>query len=143
MEVRFLFLSDFQLCDNQTKGAPISKWHLLWHTFWGNSAAQCFGKGSAPIPDLRTLEKPTEEMISEYLKLPNDADYFPCNLHRILVTETYVFLYALLCEQDKLYSELPVQNRLTSLKHSTIIAGQPGTGERLTAFLISVTLTTF
>jgi hypothetical protein len=140
VKVRFLFLSDFQLCDNQTKGAPISKWDLLWHTFWGNSAAQCFGKGSSRIPDPRTLELPTEETSYEYLKFPNDDDFFPCNLHRMLITETYRSLYALLCEQDTLYAELPKQKRLSSLKHSTIITGQPGTGERLTAFGISVAL---
>jgi hypothetical protein len=61
-------------------------------------------------------------------------------LHRILITETYKSLYALLCEEDKNYTELPKEKRLSSLKHSTIIAGQPGTGERLTAFGISVAL---
>ena len=61
-------------------------------------------------------------------------------MHRILITETYTYLYALLCEQDRLYTELPKQKRLSSLKHSTIIAGQPGTGERLIAFGISVAL---
>jgi len=86
------------------------------------------------------LETPTEETNYEYLKLPNDADFFPCNLHRILITETYTSLYALLCEQDKLYTKLPKERRLSSLKHSTIIAGQPGTGEALTAFDISVAL---
>src|SRR5258708_36897498 len=76
VEIHFLFLSDFQLCDNQTtKGALDSKWDLLWHTFWGNPATQCFGKGSAPIPDPRTLETPTEETNYEYLKLPNDDDF--------------------------------------------------------------------
>jgi hypothetical protein len=58
----------------------------------------------------------------------------------MLITETYRSLYALLCEQDTLYTELPKQERLISLNHSTIIAGQPGTGERLTAFGISVVL---
>jgi len=61
-------------------------------------------------------------------------------LRRILITETYTSLYALLCEQDELYTKLPREKRLSSLKHSTIIAGQPGTGEALTAFGISVTL---
>lgn len=82
MKVHFLFLYDFQLCDNQTiKGALISKWDLLWHMFWRNSATQCFGKGSASIPDLRMLEMPTEETNYEYLTLPNNANFFPCNLH--------------------------------------------------------------
>ena len=76
----------------------------------------------------------------EYLKLPNDVDFFPCNLRRILITETYTSLYALLCEQDRLYTKLPIDERLISLNHSTIITGQPGTGERLTAFVISVAL---
>ena len=141
VEVRFLFLSDFQLCDNQTtKEALDSEWDHLWHTFWGNSATQCFVKGSAPIPNLRTLETPTEETNYEYLKLPNDDDFFPCDLHRILITSTYTSLYALLCEEEKLHTDLPKQERLSSLKHSTLITGQPGTGERLIAFGISVAL---
>jgi hypothetical protein len=117
-----------------------SKWDLLWNTFWGNSAAECFGKGSVRIPDPRTLETPTEETNYEYLKLPNDDDAFPCNLQRILITKTYRHLYALLCQQDKDYTELPKSKRLRSLKHSTVITGQPGTGEHLTAFGISVVL---
>ena len=117
-----------------------SKWDHLWRTFWGNSAPQCFGRGSARIPDQRTLKLPSEETNYEYLKLPSDVDFFPCNLRRILITETYTSLYALLCEQDRLYTELPIDERLISLNHSTIITGQPGTGERLTAFVISVAL---
>ena len=73
----------------------------------------------------------TEETNYEYLKLPNDDDLFPCGLQQILITETYKSLYAKLCEQDKLYIEMSEPKRLTSLTHST---GQPGTGERLTAF---------
>jgi len=46
--------------------------------------------------------------------------------------------YALLCEQDKNHTELPKEKRLSSLKHSTVITGQRGTGERLIAFGISV-----
>ena len=44
------------------------------------------------------LEMPTEETNYEYLKLPNHDDFFPCDLHQILITETYKSLYALLCE---------------------------------------------
>ena len=117
-----------------------SKWDLLWHTFWGKLAPECFVKCSARIPDPRTLETPIEDTNYEYLKLPNDDVFFPCNLDRILITETYESIYKLLCEQDKLYAELPKSNRLRFLKHSTIITGQPGTGERLTAFVISVVL---
>jgi hypothetical protein len=143
VKVRFLFLSDFQLCDNQTtKGALDSTYDHLWQTFWGNSATQCFREGSAPIPDPRTLETPTKKTNYKYLELPNDDDFFPCSLRRILITKTYTSLYTLLCTQDRIYTELPKSERLSSLKHSTIIAGQPGTGERLIAFSISVALNT-
>lgn len=77
---------------------PSEKWNLLWHTFGGNTVPGCFGKGSVRIPDLRMLEMPTEETNYEYLKLPNHDDFFPCDLHQILITETYKSLYALLCE---------------------------------------------
>jgi len=43
-------------------------------------------------------------------------------------------LYAKLCEQDKLYAEMPEWQRIHSLKHSTVITGQPGTGERFWYF---------
>jgi len=127
-----------ELPDVSTQG--LAKWDFLWHTFWGKLAPECFVKCSARIPDPRTLETPIEDTNYEYLKLPNDDEFFPCNLHRILITETYKSIYKLLCEQDKLYTELPMSNRLSSLKHSTIITGQPGTGERLSAFVISVVL---
>ncbi len=140
IDYRSIFNSSGYPSKKRRLGSPDPKWDLLWHTFWGNSAPQCFDKGSSRIPDQRTLELPTEETDYEYLKLPNDDDFFPCNLHRMLITETYKSLYALLCEQDRLYTELPKQKRLSSLKHSTIIAGQPGTGERLTDFGISVAL---
>ena len=64
---------------------------------WENSAPHCSGKASTRIPDQRTLESPTEKTKYEYLKLPNDVDFFPCNLRRILITKTYTSLYALLC----------------------------------------------
>ncbi len=110
----------------------LAMWNLLWHTFWGRPATECFVKDSARIPDPRTLETAAEDTNYEYLKLPNDDDLFPCGLHRILITKTYETLYARLCEQDKLYAEMPMAQRLTSLNHSTVISGQPGTGERST-----------
>ena len=76
----------------------------------------------------------TKKTNYEYLKLPTDSP-FPCGLQRILITET---LYARLCEEDKVYTEMPESERLASLTHSTIVAGQPGTGEHLTVFGISV-----
>ena len=114
-------------------------WDVLWRTFWGNLSSECLVKGSAHIPDPRTLETPTDETNYEYLKLPNDG-FFPCNLQRILITDTYKSLYALLCEQDKAYTEMSESIRLSSMKHSTIITGQPGTGKHLTAFGISIVL---
>jgi hypothetical protein len=110
------------------------EWNLLWHTFWGEPAPDCFVKESTYIPDLRTLEKVTNQTNYQYLKLPNDGP-FPCDLRRMLITETYSTLYARLCEEDKLYTEMPESERLTSLTHSTIVAGQPGTGETLTALV--------
>jgi len=94
-------------------------WNLLWHTFWGEIAPDCFVKDSARIPDPRTLETAAEETNYEYLKLPNDDHFFPCGLHRILVTETYKSLYAKLCEQDKLYAEMPEWQRLRSLRFNS------------------------
>jgi hypothetical protein len=81
---------------------------------------------------LRTLAKATNKTEYEYLKLPTDSP-FPCYLRRILITESFRTLYARLCEEDKLYTEIPESERLASLTHSTIVAGQPGTGEHLIA----------
>jgi len=66
----------------------IAEWNLLWNTFWGKPAPECFVKVSAHSPNLRTLEMAIQKMNYVYLKLPND-DLFPCGLHRILITETY------------------------------------------------------
>jgi len=115
----------------------LAEWNLLWNTFWGKPAPECFVKVSARIPDLRTLA--TQETNYMYLKLPND-DLFPCGLDRILITETYTNFYEKLCEQDRLYTEMSQSERRISLTHSTIVTGQPGTGERLTPFGISVAL---
>ncbi len=113
---------------------------LLWHTFWGNSASECFVKVSAHIPDPRTLETAAEETNYEYLRLPNEDASFPCGLNQILITETYRSLYEKLCEEDEFYTKMSKWERLKSLQHSTIITGQPGTGEHLTPFGISVAL---
>jgi len=114
---------------------PIEEWILLlWHTFWGKAAPDCFVKCSTRIPDLRTLEAATKKTNYEYLKLPTDSP-FPCGVQRILITETYRTLYARLCEEDKVYTEMPDSERLASLTHSTIIAGQPGSGKHLTALV--------
>ena len=113
---------------------PSEEWNLLWQTFWGELAPDCFVKDSTHIPDLRTLAMATNKTKYEYLKLPTNSP-FPCDLRRILITETYRTLYARLCEEDKLYTEMPESERLASLTHSTIVAGQPGTGEHLTALV--------
>jgi len=49
-------------------------------------------------------------------------------------------LYTRLCGEDKVNAKVPESKRLVSLSHSTLVAGQPGSGERLIAFGISVTL---
>jgi hypothetical protein len=115
-----------------------ANWDLLWQTFWGQPATECFVRASTCIPDPRTLETPTEETNFEYLKLPTDEDFFPCHLRRILVTETYKSMYKLLCEEDRLYAEMPESKRLISVKQATVLTGQPGTGERNTAFIVTL-----
>ncbi len=55
-----------------------------------------------------------DETQYEYLKHPN----------QILLTETYKFLYAKLCEQDELYTEMLKLRHLGSLQHSTVITHQ-------------------
>src|SRR6266540_5463886 len=97
---------------------PSEEWDLLWHTFLGKPAPGCFVKDSTRIPDLRTLEMVTNKTNYEYLKLPTDSP-FPYDLRRILITETYRTLYARLCKEDKLYTEMPESERLASLTHST------------------------
>jgi len=119
-----------RLNSSETSG----EWNLLWQTFWGKPALDCFVKDSTRIPDLRTLEMSNNKTNYEYLKLPTDSP-FPCDLQRILITETYKTIYARLCEEDKSYAEIPESERFASLAHSTIVAGQPGTGEHLTAFV--------
>jgi len=103
----------------------LAMWNLLWHTFWGEIAPDCFVKDSACIPDPRTLETVAEETNYEHLKLPNDDHFFPCGLHRILVTETYKSLYAKMCEQDKLYAEMPAWQRLRSLSIQQLEQASP------------------
>jgi len=58
--------------------------------------------------------------------------------YKYLITETYETLYARLCEEDKLYTEIPESECLSSLEHSTIVAGQPGTGEHLSTFVFTM-----
>ena len=65
------------------------EWNLLWHTFWGKPAPDCFVKDSTRIPDLRTLEMSNNKTNYEYLKLPTDSP-FPCDLRRILITEPFM-----------------------------------------------------
>ncbi len=43
-----------------------------------------------------------------------------------------------MCEEDKLYTEIVPSERLESLTHSTIVTGQPGTGEFLATFGVYV-----
>jgi len=37
----------------------LAEWNLLWNTFWGKPAPECFVKVSARIPDPRTLATAT------------------------------------------------------------------------------------
>jgi len=133
--VRFLNSAD-QPPSNKRRlnsSEPSEEWDLLWDTFWGKPAADCFVKDSTRIPDLRTLEMVTNKTNYEYLKLPTDCP-FPCDLRRILIIETYRTLYARLCKEDELYTEMAESERLASLTHSTIVTGQPGAGEHLDRF---------
>src|SRR6266702_461914 len=79
--------------------SELDKWDLLWITFLGKPAPECFVKASVCIPDSRTLGRECDETEYEYLKHPNDGS-FPCDLGQILITGTYRTLYARLCEQD-------------------------------------------
>jgi hypothetical protein len=81
-----------------------------------------------PYLDARTLDMLENETKYQYLALPDDG-LFPCGLRRILITGTYESLYEKLREQDKLYIDTAQLEPLISLSHSTIITGQPGTGE--------------
>jgi len=122
----------------ETSEHDLVKWDLLWQTFWGKPATECFIKASTRIPDPRTLEPAKDETNYEYLELLNDDDLFPCLLHRILITETYKTLYERLCEDDKLFIEIAPSERLESLTHSTIVTGQPGTGKFLAIYGVFV-----
>lgn len=72
---------------------------ILWNTFWGKAAPECFVERAVKIPDPRTLVVPEDETRFTYLRLPDDT-MFPCGSSRILITKTYTSFYAELCEED-------------------------------------------
>lgn len=103
-------------------------WHGIWATFWGNPSSKHIVEESVRLPDGRTLKPAGDETKYKYLTLPDDG-VFPCDLSRVLITNTYRLLYSRLCEEEKVHSETPRAERFIALSHSTIIMGQPGIGK--------------
>ncbi len=45
----------------ETSEHDLGSWDLLWQTFWGKPATECFIKASTRIPDPRTLKLAKDE----------------------------------------------------------------------------------